>query len=350
MSRRIELLEKFATLGVRTSCVVACFVLCAARAAAAEPLLLVQASSGMKPNDSKAADDRQRELQRQEAQRRAAERRDGGRRAAGSITSSPPRLFRRNPIQSSAAGTTSNPSPGSSMQPSAAGEDRSRLLDIRRRARKSKRYRLQERQGQPCRRRQRSRNAASGHTAIRHKEIVAERRRFRTLGGPGVATGDDQRSRISDVRKRLGGQGRNDAAKATNPPKLSEDLNLVGPPPADRRSSGAGRLNVGGEQRLRPLPSQSAALSREASKINVSDRLKTGNLHHVTTGETATKLKLADQYTMWGQGDVARRLDLQRHVHDLGVAGAIRPSRRIAMAFWTVRTCISTTRISITGW
>ncbi len=45
---------------------------------------------------------------------------------------------------------------------------------------------------------------------------------------------------------------------------------------------------------------------------------KSGDLDHLTAGQTAKKLQLADQYRMFQQGDVARRMNLQKHVAGLG--------------------------------
>ncbi len=43
------------------------------------------------------------------------------------------------------------------------------------------------------------------------------------------------------------------------------------------------------------------------------ERQKAGDLDRLAKGEAAKRLKLADQYRMYSQGDVARRLDLQKH-------------------------------------
>ncbi len=46
-----------------------------------------------------------------------------------------------------------------------------------------------------------------------------------------------------------------------------------------------------------------------------ADRLKAGELDKLTKGAAAKKLKLADQYRMYQQGDVARRLELEKRGH-----------------------------------
>jgi hypothetical protein len=50
-------------------------------------------------------------------------------------------------------------------------------------------------------------------------------------------------------------------------------------------------------------------------KSGFSERFKAGDFDRLTAGETAKKLKLAEQYRMLQHGDVARRLDLERHGH-----------------------------------
>ena len=46
------------------------------------------------------------------------------------------------------------------------------------------------------------------------------------------------------------------------------------------------------------------------------ERLKSGELDAVTKGDIARKLNLADQYKHEHQGDVARRMELQKHTAD----------------------------------
>jgi len=48
-------------------------------------------------------------------------------------------------------------------------------------------------------------------------------------------------------------------------------------------------------------------------KSRFPDRLKSGELDKVTKGDIAKKVNLSDQFKMMPQGDVARRLDLQKH-------------------------------------
>jgi hypothetical protein len=55
--------------------------------------------------------------------------------------------------------------------------------------------------------------------------------------------------------------------------------------------------------------------AKEISANRFSDRYKSGQLDAITKSDTAQKLKLGDQYKMLQQGDVARRLDLEKNVN-----------------------------------
>jgi hypothetical protein len=65
------------------------------------------------------------------------------------------------------------------------------------------------------------------------------------------------------------------------------------------------------------LPEPKIAASREIAKTRFADQYNAGELEHLTTSEPAQRLKLADQYRMLQQGDVARRLELQKHAGNL---------------------------------
>ena len=70
----------------------------------------------------------------------------------------------------------------------------------------------------------------------------------------------------------------------------------------------AGRLNKPGG-----LPGSVKKGPLDAKKMRFSDQLKPGDLDRLTSGEMAKKIKLADQYRLYQKGDVARRLDLEKH-------------------------------------
>jgi hypothetical protein len=113
----------------------------------------------------------------------------------------------------------------------------------------------------------------------------------------------DGRTGISDVRKRLGSKGQGDA-------------NLM---PGHRdidAASAIAQKSKAGEPEL-VLPEPKIAASREIAKTRFADQYNAGELEHLTTSETAQRLKLADQYRMLQQGDVARRLELQKHAGNL---------------------------------
>ncbi len=68
--------------------------------------------------------------------------------------------------------------------------------------------------------------------------------------------------------------------------------------------------------------------ARDAKPSRFVDQVKSGKLDHLAAGQTAKKVKLAEQYRMYGQGDVARRLNLEKHsAHDVAVARAANVER-----------------------
>ncbi|MEN6451135.1 MAG: hypothetical protein ABFC96_11645 [Thermoguttaceae bacterium] len=116
-----------------------------------------------------------------------------------------------------------------------------------------------------------------------------------------VGVGKDQspppdRSRIDDVRNRLNGRDR-DRVKPTVPGKT--------PPP-----------NVKPPQSIKPpreVQPPRDVRSRDIKQPRFDERLKTGEVNRIVVGPNAKQLRLADQYKLWRQGDVARRLQLEKH-------------------------------------
>ena len=53
--------------------------------------------------------------------------------------------------------------------------------------------------------------------------------------------------------------------------------------------------------------------TEHTKRMQFADRMKTGEIHGLTAGSKAKNVRLADQYRMYHRGDVARRLDLQKH-------------------------------------
>ena len=177
------------------------------------------------------------------------------------------------------------------------------------------------------------------------------------------------RSRVNDVRKRLGGRGPGESGgpsgnKGTSeapkwqPPtgvKLPDSgkLRLGDQPPAGAKLPNSGKVRLGnqpptgvklpdpGKLRLgnqppagvklpdhgdlhlgnRSLPGAHSphgkAVPYAALNTRFAERAKSGNLDRLVAGETAQKLRLADQYRLWHDGDVARRLDLEKHAHNV---------------------------------
>jgi hypothetical protein len=54
---------------------------------------------------------------------------------------------------------------------------------------------------------------------------------------------------------------------------------------------------------------------KDVSSVRFEDRYKSGQLEHVTKGDVAQKIRLNDQYKLHEQGDIARRLDLEKNVN-----------------------------------
>jgi hypothetical protein len=106
--------------------------------------------------------------------------------------------------------------------------------------------------------------------------------------------------------------------------------------PANKSAINDVRNRLGGPKgpkTIQPQPGQRTTLdATNAAKLKTAqanafqERLKSGDLKRVTVGETAQKLKLAEQYRMYGKGDVARRLNLQAHgAHPVVLRGVISP-------------------------
>ncbi|MCE5267390.1 MAG: hypothetical protein LLG00_05840 [Planctomycetaceae bacterium] len=52
---------------------------------------------------------------------------------------------------------------------------------------------------------------------------------------------------------------------------------------------------------------------RDIKQPRFVDRVKSGEVNRIAGGPNAQKLRLTEQYRLWQQGDVARRLDLEKH-------------------------------------
>jgi hypothetical protein len=115
---------------------------------------------------------------------------------------------------------------------------------------------------------------------------------------------------IEDVKRRLGADdlGVKRGPADLNLGKTLETKPLKGP---------TGVIGPGLTTKQLPFTQPNAGnakISRDDMlKSRFPDRLKSGELEKVTKGDIAKKLNLSDQFKMMQQGDVARRLELQKH-------------------------------------
>jgi len=212
---------------------------------------------------------------------------------AGAGTPPPVRTFRRDTTKVPATNVTPNqPPPPPPPPPVGASGEKSRILNTRKRL--------------------------DDHVDIKG-------------GKSDVSTpaGAIDRSRVNDVRKRLGGRGPGEPGDLTGHKGSSEAPKWQ--PPAGVKLPDSGKLRLGNQPPTgvklrdhddlnlgnRSLPGahspQGKAVPYAALNTRFSERAKSGNLDRLVAGETAKKLRLADQYRLWHDGDVARRLDLEKH-------------------------------------
>jgi hypothetical protein len=115
---------------------------------------------------------------------------------------------------------------------------------------------------------------------------------------------------LDDVKKRLGADDRGGK-------RGPADLNLGKTLDTSPLKGPKGGIGPGLTTKQLPLMQPNtgnAKISRDDMlKSRFPDRLKSGELENVTKGDIAQKLKLSDQFKMMPQGDVARRLELQKH-------------------------------------
>ncbi len=151
-------------------------------------------------------------------------------------------------------------------------------------------------------------NAEAGGGAGRKSDggIIVDNKTTTTL--------QSDRTKAADVRRRLGVQGHDAPAPISG--QRGNDVTLPG----------KGSLELGQPKFVLPDPGRlvqpgghsvsGGGVARDAKKTRFPDQLKAGELDRLTAGETAKKIKLADQYRLYQQGDVARRLGLQKHAQD----------------------------------
>jgi len=132
----------------------------------------------------------------------------------------------------------------------------------------------------------------------------------------------DLRTNPTDVRKRLGGDSgkkldlrdhdrtpNTDALKTGKiKPPVSDKKQLTNPP--DIMKKGPGDVV---KRDVKNLDSK----KQNINKKQFAEQWKSGELDRLAKGDTAKRLQLADQYKMHQQGDVARRLELQKNAQHL---------------------------------
>jgi hypothetical protein len=131
----------------------------------------------------------------------------------------------------------------------------------------------------------------------------------------GTPQPEGQRTKAADVRKRLGGQTRDDSSSSSG----QRDRVVIPPGKGVPKSGGPKIITTDAGRVVQPggRATSNGAAAGDAKITRFSDRLKAGELDRLTKGETAKKIKLADQFHMLQQGDVARRLDLHSHAREM---------------------------------
>jgi hypothetical protein len=129
----------------------------------------------------------------------------------------------------------------------------------------------------------------------------------------------DKRTNVDDVRRRLGDTSKTLNRRDHDGTVQSKDLQKLDASKLIKKdlqkldaskliNTDAGRLNKSGG-----LAGAGRKGALDAKNMRFSDQLKPGDLDRLTSGEMAKKIKLADQYRLYQKGDVARRLDLEKH-------------------------------------
>ena len=115
---------------------------------------------------------------------------------------------------------------------------------------------------------------------------------------------------------------RRPARRSLRPGRIGEPVRARCPV-RGRRSAEAPRSAT---DRMSPWPPKTPAQVRELASQRFPERMKSGQLDAVVRTPNARQLKLADQYKLAQQGDVARRLALQKNVVPADITQAITPT------------------------
>jgi hypothetical protein len=296
-----------------------------------------QQDAAKRETEQRASEVRQREAERQAAENRQREtiKQATEKRAQDNDTAPIQNPRREQNNTNTTQNQSSNPA---SSQPSTNTTDRPRLQDTQRRNKNQDNATdLNTRDGGKDRENRTGNNATkispldaspSTNASSNNTRRLGTGRRNPTQSGiNGDSTSpsnNGEQSRISEVRKRLGGLGQDASNKAPDrhgqgtqpiPPK-PDDHTAINHPPKDKDNEKQ-QGDIKSKPDLPPgadkHPGTDKHPPHDSQPTKFPERVKLGELDHVVAGDTAQKLKISEQYKLWGDGDVARRLDLQKH-------------------------------------
>ncbi|MGA2797252.1 MAG: hypothetical protein ABSE63_06735 [Thermoguttaceae bacterium] len=115
---------------------------------------------------------------------------------------------------------------------------------------------------------------------------------------------------LDDAKRRLGAD---DRIEKRGPADFNLGKTLETSPLKGKLGETGAGLNTKRLQLTQPLTGNTKLSRDDMLKSRFPDRLKSGELDKVTKGDVAQKVKLSDQFKLMPQGDVARRLELQKH-------------------------------------
>jgi hypothetical protein len=115
---------------------------------------------------------------------------------------------------------------------------------------------------------------------------------------------------LDDAKRRL---GPDDRIEKRGPADLNLGKTLDTPPLKGKVGDVKPGLATKQLQLNQPQTGNPKISRDDMLKSRFPDRLKSGELDKVTKGDVAQKVKLSDQFKLMPQGDVARRLELQKH-------------------------------------
>jgi hypothetical protein len=120
------------------------------------------------------------------------------------------------------------------------------------------------------------------------------------------------------INKNLDGgdRGKRDPADLN----LTKDLKKHDGPPLKLQGGKVGPdINTKIDRHLPPKFGDTKTGRGDINKSRFPDRLKSGEFDKITKGDMAQKVKLSEQFHMMDKGDVARRMDLHKHVNNINI-------------------------------